>query len=325
MHTEPRVARFSEINVVRRGPVNGDVSEPKMKGICRLCDNNRELRESHIIPSFVYRWLKETSGTGFIRFGHNPNLRTQDGYKPYWLCDNCEGLFNSWETEFANNIFHPLNKGTSLNFPYGPWLLKFAVSVSWRVLNFFIEDHDISHFPDVLQKKANNALSKWKEFLLDHSPHPAQFEQHMLPFDRLKSSDYPDMPPNINRYILRTVDIDHVCVGETNGFVYSKMGRIVLIGFIEMPHPWQWKGTKLHVKKGVLGSKHYSLPAEFGEYFVNKARRLAEINNSISSNQKQKIEQSYKKDIDRAIKSESLKAMDYDVKMFGKDAVTKDK
>jgi len=25
LHTEPRAARFGEINVVRRGPVNGDV------------------------------------------------------------------------------------------------------------------------------------------------------------------------------------------------------------------------------------------------------------------------------------------------------------
>lgn len=75
-----------------------------MKGSCRLCRNTAELRESHIIPSFVYKWFKETSGTGFIRFGHTPNQRVQDGLKPYWLCDDCEELFNSWETVFANHI-----------------------------------------------------------------------------------------------------------------------------------------------------------------------------------------------------------------------------
>jgi len=30
-------------------------------------------------------------------------LRSQDGYKAYLLCDECEGLFNSWETDFANS------------------------------------------------------------------------------------------------------------------------------------------------------------------------------------------------------------------------------
>lgn len=297
-----------------------------MENICRLCNKESELRESHIIPSFVFKWLKETSGTGFIRFGHNPNLRTQDGHKPYWLCDDCESRFNSWETEFANTVFHPLNKDESMQFSYGPWLLKFAVSVSWRVLSYFVEDRELEHFPDELKIKTNKALSKWKDYLLDRCPHPAQFEQHMMPFDRLESFDYPNMPSNINRYILRTVDIDPVRVGQENGFVYSKMGRVVLIGFIDMPHPRHWKGTKLHVNSGVLGSKHYSLPAEFGEYFVNRARKTSEMNESISSKQKRKIEESYEKDIDRAINSESLKAMDHDVKMFGKKAFeTEDK
>jgi len=295
-----------------------------MRGSCRLCNNTAELRESHIVPSFVFKWLKETSGTGFIRFGHTPNQRTQDGLKLYWLCDDCEGLLSSWETEFANNIFHPMNKGEKSSSSYGPWLLKFAVSVSWRVLNSFVESQDLPHFSGGLLEKTNMALSRWKEFLLDQSPHPAQFEQHMLPLDRLDRFTYPDMPSNINRYILRTVDIDAVKVGNANGFVYSKIGRIVLVGFIDMPYPRQWKGTKLHVKSGLLGSKHYSLPAEFGEYFMNKARRLAELNKSMSPKQKQKIEDTYRKDLDRAISSETLKAMGHDVALFGKNAFAKD-
>ena len=137
-----------------------------INGTCRLCSGGGKLRKSHIIPSFVYKWLKETSGTGFIRFGYSPNLRTQDGFKLYWLCDECEKLFNSWETEFANTIFHPINKGIDTSFHYGSWLLKFAVSVSWRVLNFFVEEKDLSHFPPILQEKANIALSYWQYFLL---------------------------------------------------------------------------------------------------------------------------------------------------------------
>jgi len=293
-----------------------------MKGICRLCKADGELRESHIIPSFVYKWLKTSSGTGFIRFGEYPNLRSQDGFKSYLLCDECESFFNLWETEFANSAFHPLNKGRGAILHYGPWMLKFAVSVSWRVLTFFVEEKDLSHFPPNLQKKASIALSYWQNFLLGKSPHPDRFEQHMLPFDRIESFNYPDMPPNINRYILRTVDIDTVHAGDKSAYVYSKIGRIVLIGFIEMPNPREWKGSKLHVKNGVLGSKHYTFPAGFGDYFIDKAKRLIKIQGSMSKNQKRKIDKTYRRDSDRAANSESMKATDYDVNLFGEDAFT---
>jgi hypothetical protein len=38
--------------------------------------NAQELQESHILPGFVFRWMKETSATGYLRFGQQPNLRT---------------------------------------------------------------------------------------------------------------------------------------------------------------------------------------------------------------------------------------------------------
>ena len=28
---------------------------------CKLCDNEATLEESHIIPKFVYKWIKQTS------------------------------------------------------------------------------------------------------------------------------------------------------------------------------------------------------------------------------------------------------------------------
>jgi len=289
---------------------------------CNLCDKNRDLRDSHILPSFVYKWLKFSSGTGHIRFGGAPNLRSQDGYKTYLLCDECEGLFNSWETEFANSIFHPLNKGSANKFNYGPWMLKFAVSISWRVLTFFINELDLSHFPSNLQEKSKLALSYWKKFLLGETPHPSKFEQHMIPFDRIDKFNYPEMPPNINRYIFRTVDIDTVHSGDKAAYVYSKMGRIVLVGFIEMPHRQDWKGTKLHVKKGVLGSKHYKIPSGFGDYFTRKAERLIHIQKSMSEKQRRKIDETYRKDLNRAANSETMKAMDYDVFLFGDNAFT---
>jgi hypothetical protein len=74
-----------------------------MIGECQLCRKQAELLQSHVLPSFVFKWMKQA---GYMRFAETPNRRSQDGIKRRWLCRECEDLFNSFETPFANNIFH---------------------------------------------------------------------------------------------------------------------------------------------------------------------------------------------------------------------------
>ncbi len=295
-----------------------------MNGICRLCGQERDLQESHVIPSFVYKWLKETSGTGFLRFGMEPNKRVQDGYKFYWLCKECEGCFNEWETAFANQMFHPMNNGTVEHVSYDTWLLKFCTSVSWRVLNLFLEGNVISNFPENLQACALRTQDVWRNYLLDNSQNPSKNEQHFLPLDTIESFTHHSMPTNINRYILRSVDIDAVCGGES-AFVYSKLGKFIIVGFIEMPYRNQWVGTKVHVKHGVVGPSSYTLPVQFWDYLTSKAEKADNIRGKISEKQNRKIKDSYGKDIDRVAKSESFRAMHQDVKLFGNKVFKQEK
>jgi len=37
-----------------------------MQGTCKLCNSEDELRQSHLIPSFVYKWQKKTSTPNHI-------------------------------------------------------------------------------------------------------------------------------------------------------------------------------------------------------------------------------------------------------------------
>ena len=78
-----------------------------MKGICKLCGKNDDLRESHFIPKFVGKWIKKTSVTGYIREKNEVQKRAQDIAKEHWLCGDCEQLFSRWEREFANKVFYP--------------------------------------------------------------------------------------------------------------------------------------------------------------------------------------------------------------------------
>jgi hypothetical protein len=111
------------------------VDQTNLGGMCGFCSAQAPLRDSHVLPAFVYRWLRNRSGSGHIRHTDNPNRRVQDGLKLPWFCGDCESLFSRYETAFATKVIHPWHAGT-YKITYEDWLLKFCVSISWRVLRY---------------------------------------------------------------------------------------------------------------------------------------------------------------------------------------------
>src|SRR5713226_4798865 len=97
-------------------------------GICALCRNEAELRQSHIVPSFFGVYLKETSATGYLRHGETPNIRLQDLPKQTLLCDSCEGRFAVWEKDFQKNVLPVVQNDGFKELRYGTSLLPFLVS-----------------------------------------------------------------------------------------------------------------------------------------------------------------------------------------------------
>ncbi len=292
-----------------------------MKSRCGLCGKEKELQESHIIPSFVFKWLKESSVTGHFRHGETINKRVQDGPKLYLLCWNCEQLFGKWEDIFANEIFMPLHQNKPIK-QYGSWLLKFSASISWRVLTLLKNHSDLDHLPDNLWKSTDRALKIWQEFLLDKLPHPGDCEQHLLPFRGFISKhNDPKMPTNFNRYISRSVDIDAAC-SKTGGYayVYTKMCRILLIGFIKMDHRERWHDTKVHVNHGILEKRYYKVPSIVSQFMYYKARRSQEIQKKLSSRQWDRVERHYKKYLEKFRDSEMFNAIKQDRILFGNAA-----
>ncbi|MGA1856963.1 hypothetical protein VH569_13350 [Azospirillum sp. 11R-A] len=106
-------------------------------GKCALCDTeNIELKESHSIPKFVYKWVKESSKTGFIRGGDNVNDRLQDGPKEHLLCNDCEGKLSAIEKVFAKGVFKIIaNYRSQANSITVTEEMRVAViSIFWRAL-----------------------------------------------------------------------------------------------------------------------------------------------------------------------------------------------
>ena len=102
------------------------------------------------------------------------------------------------------------------------------------------------------------------------------------------------------------------------------MCRVIILGFIDDAQPNKWKYTKIHVNKGIVGeSLQYTIPGNFIAYLKDRANKVRSSLEGISEKQWEKIEQTYSKNMSRAIESETLKATDQDVKMFGDKAFIK--
>ena len=193
------------------------------QGICRLCHQRATLCESHILPAFVFRWLNETT-PGWIRSTEEPNLRIQDGPKEYWLCQSCEQRLSAWESRFADEMFRPFHE-TGVGeekIQYGPWALKFAASVSWRVLIFF-RDRGLQYLSPADQERADRAAAVWADFILGRRKHPGEFEQHIVHLDA-PSEINGIVSPYLSRYLLRTFDLDLITSPEAC-ITYAKGSR----------------------------------------------------------------------------------------------------
>ncbi|WP_321917302.1 MULTISPECIES: hypothetical protein [Paraburkholderia] len=287
-------------------------------GKCRLCEAEANLQLSHILPSFVFRWLRESGGGSPLRNSREPNQRTQDGEKEYWLCQTCEGLLSRSERTFSNKLFHPYFSDPTRRFSYGPWLLHFCTSVSWRALLYFMEK--TAHRDSPLGQDANvrAAEAVWREYLLGSRQHPMHFRQYIYPLDQIATARG-ELAPNINRYLMRAIDMD-LCGSTSSTFVYSKLGRFIILGFISQSNADRWRGGKVHAKEGVVESRRYVMPSAFGSYLNSRAKKMDEALASVSDRQYQKMEEGLKANAHNYVTSDAFVAMQADVEMFGDDA-----
>lgn len=146
-------------------------------------------------------------------------------------------------------------------------------------------------------------------------PHPGNFRQHLIPLDGVESATF-DLPPNINRYLMRAVDID-LCHGGETIFVYSKLGRFMILGFVNEPNPNHWSGSRVNANQGTVEPRRYTFPAPFRDYLIDKANSISAALASVSDRQRTRIDQAFRDNIDRFVGSDSFRAMDADVQMFG--------
>ena len=76
--------------------------------ICKLCQEEATLRNSHIISEFYYKPVYEVEKKRFYAISSdgekNPDHH-QKGIREKLLCDDCETKLSGWERHFANLLF----------------------------------------------------------------------------------------------------------------------------------------------------------------------------------------------------------------------------
>jgi len=289
-----------------------------VNGTCSLCNKDGQLVLSHIIPKFVVNLLRKRSR---LRSNKSPNRRVQDSKKLLLLCPSCEELLSGWEKRAHEEIFLPLSDSLSpiKRVKYGPWALKFAVSVSWRVL-LYSRQYGLTRLSEEQRTKADEALETWRRFLLGELPSPGQFEQHLLPLNFINSCHTFGPSPFMNRYIMLTLDMA-VAYSDKSVTIYTKMGNIFLFGLVQNYASNRWKGTKLHVNSGsIMIPSKYVIPEEILNFLNKRANKAANMLASVSDNQRKIIRNAIIQDIDEIADPDIFWAMQCDLIHSGKKA-----
>lgn len=284
---------------------------------CALCQANPQSEDSHIIPAFVFRWLKKTSATGFMRGTEDPNRRIQDGKKYPLLCEQCEDRLSVFEGDFASEVFHPYTQTKQVGLPYGGSCLKFFVSLVWRSLHhLWITDVDPAkplqpEFEGVLDAPYN----VWREFLLDRRPHPGSYTVHVFPVDDVSGSSVPNTPSKTSQYNTGAIDMDLVCC-ESWGHVYVKIPYFLVFGTIfEKRSPKFSKNTLVRLKKGNLGGRNMAMAENIMEYVHSRSRLVEDSSKLLTEKQLDVMLKAAERDPKRLAGSRSLKSAESDAKL----------
>lgn len=287
---------------------------------CALCQKNPQSEDSHIIPAFVFRWLKKTSATGFMRGSEDPNRRIQDGKKYPLLCEKCEDRLSVFEGTFSSEVFYPYTQTKQIGLPYGEVGLKFFVSLVWRALHhLWITDTDPTK---PLQPELQGVLEKpynvWREFLLDQRPHPGAFTVHVFPVDNVMSSTVPNTPSKTSQYYTGAIDMDLVCC-DSYAHVYVKIPYFIIFGTLfEKRSPKFSKNTQIRVKKGTLGGRSMAMPKNIMEYVCSRSRLVEDLTKLLTDKQLEVMLKAAERNPERLKASRSIESAEFDAKLKSK-------
>lgn len=283
-----------------------------MDNTCSLCNQNEDLKKSHIIPNFIGKWFKENSSTGFMVKAENASNRVQGLPTSNLLCDECEGKFSTFEKYFSEKIFYPFHEQKIRSFEYDSNLELFLISVSWRVLKMQSEDYKLKEpqFSSHLDK----AELDWREFLLGKRQSISPYENHLCFLDYVENAV--SMARELNWYNLHSIDCSIVGNSE-RVWVYVKFPWMFFVSSINPTKLDGWEGTEIK-EKGTITTGITIKDGIFGEFLVDRAKLALHSSEPIPEQLMEKrLKRALEKNPDRYFGSEAFRTQiaDRDLKL----------
>jgi len=281
--------------------------------ICALCGKEAVLELSHIIPKFVFDYVKRTSVTSRFRTPlDNPDVPKQDGDKKKLLCGECEDLFSEQERLFANNLFHKFQKDNIQEINYDRWLNYFITSVNWRVLKedieYFKTDNTVTSHEIQLMLEAEQTM---RDYLLKRRDDLQYIENHIFLFDEVQTTNNSEViegGPNV--FFRRSVfGYSYVVHNPTGIYVYSNLAGILIVTIVKSIELEVWENTKVELGLGKLQMpQNISSPLmdEMIEYMLESKKV------SLSLAQKEKLVERVKKDPEKLVNSKFIEHLKQD-------------
>lgn len=263
---------------------------------CKYCKEKEAIKNSHIIPSFVYEWIKKTSQTGYIRTTNEPNIRKQDGLKSALLCLDCEREFAKIEEVFKKEYFSKVanyRKPCPEELDISVDTIKCIYIMAWRALAdalYFPKDNEYTdaellQFP-LLLDKMKNAI-KMGDF--------TNFRTHAIPCTKevLTTLNLPKLPWHIYE---RSVTAEPRIWDNWERFVlYIQIPFSIIVFEIVPNNNDPWDGTQLENIDKIVLNKIKTVPSYVGSLVNHFYKGFVDSNNKISDVQRKKVEEDMKK------------------------------
>jgi hypothetical protein len=281
-------------------------------GQCALCGQEKELKLSHIIPKFVFRFLKKDSYTGKMRNLSNPNVPLQDGDKKYLLCGECEERFSKNETKFSIQVFFPFKQEEIIEFKYdGNWLAHFITSVNWRTLYLDIpgfENHEdeqnlINEKQILVLKKAEETM---RQYLLGNRLTLDSIENHIYFFENVQkaSKAFNELRPHS---MVHGGIFGYTVLSRTGGiYVFANLLGVIIVTIITKDKHDKWKNTFVKNEAGKIKKPQQASSPVFNEFSYVNSQRVDGFT-SLSEKQRQGIVNKIQQNPERFKESASFK------------------
>lgn len=191
-------------------------------GLCILCEQEPPIENSHIIPRFVFKRMKQGTPVKTLRHSSRPSKAIQDGVKKPYLCEGCEARFSKWEDYFCKAVYDPYRNGAKEPFEYDERFGVFLASLHFRYLTHLGDENG------GMDAGFQTLLERLKQVCLSEKYARAHVYLYVAFLHPVESLDR-GYPPGINTYWFFASD------GFAFDWIPAPEAKLN-ISFVKLPH-----------------------------------------------------------------------------------------